>query len=140
MSLIPKHNFDRLGKPTPPQKFHLLKYLQYREFLVRSRPESTKAVNYSRISSERRAESTLFSSATLWHALDIRTGLEQCFEHRSKPKGLIELIFLVWREISGSMSRTARKIPKLSFDQKQKLWALENPKDHSVSRKKFQML
>ena len=92
-----------------------------------SGPESTKAVNYPRISPERRAESILFSSATLWHALGIRTGLEQCFEHRSKPKGLIELIFLVWREISGSMSRTARKRPKLSFDQKQKFWASEKP-------------
>ena len=92
-----------------------------------SGPESTKAVNYPRISPKRGAESILSCSATLSHALGIRTGLEQCFEHRSKPKGLIELIFLVWREISGSMSRTARKIPKLSFDQKQKFWASENP-------------
>ena len=92
-----------------------------------SGPESTKAVDYPRISPKRRAESILFSSATIWHALGIRTGLEQCFEHRSKPKGLIELIFPVWREISGSMSRTDRKRPKLSFDQKQKFWALENP-------------
>ena len=80
-----------------------------------SGPESTKAVNYPRISPERRAESILFSSATLWHALDIRTGLEQCFEHRSKPKGLIELIFLVWREISGS-----RKFDESNCQQKTK--------------------
>ena len=95
-----------------------------------SGPESTKtqlSTDQSRDACRVYFIQQCHSLACSGHKTDIKTGLEQCFEHRSKPKALIELIFPVWREISGSMSRTARKRPKLSFDQKQKLWPQENP-------------
>ena len=95
-----------------------------------SGPESTKtqlSTDQSRDACRVYFIQQCHSLACSGHKTGIKAGLEQCFEHRSKPKGLIELIFPVWREISDSMSRTSRKISKLSFDQKQKLWALENP-------------
>ena len=84
MSSIPKHNFDRLEKPTPPQKYNLLKYLQYREFLVRPRinESSQLSTDQSREACRVHFIQQCHSLACSWHKNGIRIMFRASFKSK----------------------------------------------------------